>query len=113
MQPIEIDNQGDGISRTAPDDRIALYDLGTGHERIYTYGDIRRLTAAVARGLLKRGFKRGDRIAVLSANRAEVLLSFLGAMQAGLIAVMVNYKLPAETVGFIVADFPLQIGAWR
>ncbi len=104
MQPIKIDNLGDGISREAPDDRIALYDLGSGNERIYTYGDIRRLSAAVARGLVKRGFQRGDRIAVLSANRAEVLLSFLGAMQAGLVAVMVNYKLPAEVVHFIIAD---------
>ncbi len=78
MQPIKIDNLGDGISREAPNDRIALYDLGTDDERIYTYGDIRRLSAAVARGLLKRGFQRGDRIAIVSANRAEVLVSFLG-----------------------------------
>ncbi len=104
MQPIKIDNQGDGISREAPNDRVALYDLGSGDERVYTYGDIRRLSAAVARGFLKRGFQRGDHIAILSANRAEVLLTFLGAMQAGLVAVMVNYKLPAEGIHFIIAD---------
>jgi len=101
---IKYDNQGDALSREAPADRVALFDLGTGRERQYTYGDLRRLTGAVARGLLKRGLQRGDRVAIASANRAEYLPGFLGVMQAGLVAVPVNWKLPAETVAYIVED---------
>jgi acyl-CoA synthetase (AMP-forming)/AMP-acid ligase II len=99
-----FDNQGDAISREAPADRVALFDLGLGKERQYTYGDLRRLSGAVARALLKRGLQRGDRIAIASANRAEYLLSFLGIMQAGLVAVPLNFKLPPAMVEYVLQD---------
>jgi long-chain acyl-CoA synthetase len=109
MTDMPFGNQGNAILPEAPDDRLALIDFGTGVERRFTYGDLRRRSAAVARGLLRRSFKRGNRVAILSLNRAEFLFSFLGAMQAGLVAVPVNHKLPADTVSYIVNDCDAKI----
>src|SRR6516162_6377681 len=98
MTAMAFGNQGNAIAPDAPDDRLALIDFGIGTERQFTYGDVRRLTGAVARGLLNRGL-----------SRAEFLFTFLGVMQAGLVAVPVNYKLPADTVSYIVDDCDARI----
>ena len=59
---------------------------------------------AVAGALLARDLRRGDRVAVLAVNRAEYLVAVLGTMQAGLVAVPVNIRLPLATVAHVLRD---------
>jgi long-chain acyl-CoA synthetase len=98
-------NLGDLICRDRDLTKIAIVDLGgEARERNFTYQDLDAMANGVARGLLARGLSRGERIAILSANRAEYLAAYYGIMRAGLVAVPINFKFPRQTIRFILRD---------
>lgn len=98
-----LKNLGSVVSSADPS-ATALIDLGGGAPRLFSYGEIQRLSDACARSLLRRGLQRGERVAILAANRAEYMVGFLGIMRAGLVSAPVNRKLPAGTVNFIIEN---------
>ncbi len=98
-------NLGDLIPRERDLSKVALIDLGGEQSlREFTFAAIDEMANGVARALGKRGLSRGDRVALLSANRAEYLAAYYGIMRAGLVAVPVNFKFPRETIDFIIRD---------
>ncbi|ETW95827.1 MAG: hypothetical protein ETSY1_29050 [Candidatus Entotheonella factor] len=98
-------NLGDLVQRDADLKAIALIDChDDANPRDYTHGDLDAAANAVARGLIARGGKRGDRIAILAANRAAYLMAYLGTMRAGMVSVPVNFKLPRDTVEYVMRD---------
>src|SRR4029078_4840557 len=96
-------NLGDLIVRDRDLTKTAVVDLG-GEEgpREFTYVELDAMADGVARALPKRGLARGDRVAILSANRAEYLGSYFGIMRAGFVAVPVNFKFPRKTIHLII-----------
>ncbi len=98
-------NLGDLFARDRDLSKIAIIDLGgEGGPRQFTFKQIDDMANGVARALGKRGLRRGDRVAILSANRAEYLAAYYGIMRAGLVAVPTNFKFPRATVHFILRD---------
>ena len=97
-------NLGDLVPREAPDHPLFIDLRDPSAPRRWTTAEFDHAANAVARGLLRRGFKPGDRIAVIAENRAEYLLAYFGAMRAGLVSAPVNFKLPKDTVSYIFED---------
>src|SRR4051794_12438757 len=102
---VEFKNLGDLIDRDRDLTKVAIIDLG-GEESPceYCYAEIDAMTTGVARALAGRGYSRGDRIAIVSANRVEFIAAYFGIMRAGLVAVPVNYRFPKKTIHFIIQD---------
>jgi acyl-CoA synthetase (AMP-forming)/AMP-acid ligase II len=98
-------NLGDLIRRDRDLGKTAIIDLG-GEDvaREVSYRSLDAMANGIACALARGPFARGDRIAILSANRAEYLAAYYGIMRAGLVAVPVNFKLPRRTVHFILRD---------
>jgi long-chain acyl-CoA synthetase len=98
-------NLGDVFTQHRAADRIAVVDLYDGdNPRQISFADLNAGCDAAGRGLLRAGLKPGDRVGILALNRVEFLEVLFGAMRAGMVPVMINVKLPAAQVQYIVAD---------
>ena len=76
-------NLGDLFDLENDADRVLLIDCrDPAAPREWTGAELDAQANAVARGLLKRGYEPGERIAILSANRAEFLTAYFGIMRA-------------------------------
>ncbi len=98
-------NLGDLVDRSGPPDRPLLVGFSpAGEPETMTRAGLDARADAFARGLLRGGIARGERIAILSANRPDTLAALLGAMRAGVVPVPVNHKFPPATVAAVLAD---------
>ncbi|MHA1107977.1 MAG: AMP-binding protein, partial [Alphaproteobacteria bacterium] len=101
----ESGNLGDVFSAHADSDRLAIIDLyDADAPREISFAELNAGCDALARGLIRAGLGVGDRVGILALNRVEFLEVLFGAMRAGCVPVMINAKLPAAQVQFIIAD---------
>jgi acyl-CoA synthetase (AMP-forming)/AMP-acid ligase II len=92
------------VLTSADPEKLAIIGVGPQGETTLTRAALDAAADAFARGLLRHGLVRGDRIAILSANRPDYVVALLGAMRAGVVPVPVNFKFPPATIAHVIAD---------
>ena len=101
----DLKNLGDLVDRTLDPARLAVVDLyDPSAPREHSHGDMDLMAGGVAQFLTSRGIPRGARVAILALNRVEYIAAYFGIMRAGMVAVPVNTKLPAETIAHVLKD---------
>ncbi len=70
----------------------------------FTYQELDELANRAANALEVLGIKRGDRVALFLPNIPEFVISYLGIMKKGAVAVSVSAMLKSDEVQFILND---------
>ena len=73
-------------------------------DRHWTYADVSAAVDAAGRGLLELGLSAGDRVVIATRDRPEFVITFWGAIKAGLVAVPIPQGLSTSDVHFILSD---------
>ena len=89
------------LLREAADRHPQLEALVDGAQR-WTWAQLKDTSRRIATGLQRLGVMRGDRVALLMANRAEFVLAFYAIAQRGAVAVPVSPRDSAKGIAFIV-----------
>ena len=72
--------------------------------RTWSYEEVADAADAAGRGLLDLGLQPGDRLLISLRDRPEFVISFWGAMKAGLVPVPIHQGLSAPDLHFILSD---------
>ncbi len=76
----------------------------TGDGYRLTYAEVNTRANRFSGLLEERGIRRGDRIALLCKNNEHVISAMFGAAKSGVITVLLNWRLQAAELAFILSD---------
>lgn len=89
----------------ADPDRVAIIDVGAdGAVMRWTYGQLRRASDRLANALAARGVGRGDRVAILLPQCAEVMITHFAAHKLGAISLPLFTLFGSEALAFRLSD---------
>jgi acyl-CoA synthetase (AMP-forming)/AMP-acid ligase II len=78
--------------------KIGLIDEG----RNFTYDELNRRVNRLANGLIRLGFEKGSRVAVMADNCHEFVEAYFAIAKVGLVIVPVSSRLTAAEVSYII-----------
>jgi long-chain acyl-CoA synthetase len=85
--------------RLFPDKTALIFE-----DKSFTYKQLDELAGRVANGLRELGIKKGDRVGLFLPNIPEFVISYLGILKIGAVAVSVNVMLKTAEVSYILHD---------
>ncbi len=78
-------------------------------ETSFTYQELDEMANRIANGLRSLGIRRGERIALFLPNIPEFVISYLGILKIGAIAVSINVMFKSDEVSYILNDCAAKI----
>ena len=97
-------NLGVLCSDAQPARRLALVHVGAGRRRLYTFGDLARLSDRMANVFAGLGLRPGDRVAVVLPQGPACAIAHLGAYKAGLVAVPLATRFGIDALRYRLED---------
>ncbi len=91
-----------------PNKKILYYKKGGSYVGI-SFKEVQKQIGYISSALLGLGIKKGDRVAILSSNRPEWVVSDLAIMDAGAISVPVHATLSPKIIKHILVDSSAKI----
>jgi acyl-CoA synthetase (AMP-forming)/AMP-acid ligase II len=103
-------NLGEVIPRGIEGDRAWIIEVDQqGQDVITRYDQLQLEADQIAAGLRRRGLPHGARVGILAANGSRFYTAFLATMRAGLVSVPINFKLPRDTIDYIIDDAGIEL----
>lgn len=82
----------------------SLFLISEWDESEFAYEDCDEIIRQIRHKLKAEGIKKGDRVALISQNNFEAILTILAAVQSGIVAVPLEHKLVPATVSHILQE---------
>jgi 2-furoate---CoA ligase len=93
-----------GLSLLYAAERAPGADAAVDGDTRLSYGDLRRVAANLAAGLVALGVGRGDRVAVVLKNRREAVELYWACQWLGAVFVPLSWRVAPADVAYCVAD---------
>lgn len=102
MKIADLDNVADLLVYRGPDDadKIALIDK----KRSLSYGALRDAVIQQTKAFENQGIVAGDRVAVITDKRVEIVAAFFAVLRMGAVLVPINPHLKREQIVHILSD---------
>jgi acetyl-CoA synthetase len=94
----------DDWAATAPDRVAVIHRHADGQREIWTYGQLKRASDALANALAAHGIARGDRVAVLLAQQPAVLVTHFAVMKLGAVSLPLFTLFGTDALRYRLAD---------